>query len=162
MIYKYEWRAQAYPVSAQDAAEELRTIEKKRGEVTAENVLDSSRPDGAVLHDCFEWDDSVAGEKWRLKQSSDLIGNIVRVSIPEAADEGEKKTETRFFVNARDRYEEGITTKGAFVTIDTALTDKEIYQNVLKNAIRELNSFRKKYSMLKELSAVFEEIEKIA
>ncbi len=162
MTYKYEWRTNIYPVSAGVAAEEIQRIEKAQGVVTAENVLDESRSEEATLHDCFEWDDGLAGEKWRLKQSSDLIGNIVRVSIADTDENNEQQVRVRAFLNSEDKYKCGIGTKGAFVSVDTALSDKNIRETVLKNAIRELIAFKNKYATLSELGNVLSAIDDLS
>ena len=60
MVYKcsYSWRNIGYPVKAEDAGTELERIQAKYGEVTPKNLLDESRPVTAVMHNCYEWDDS--------------------------------------------------------------------------------------------------------
>lgn len=56
-------------------------IERKHGVVSPDNLLEESRPAGAVLHGLFEWDDTVAAEKFRAEQARDIIGNIAVVRI---------------------------------------------------------------------------------
>jgi hypothetical protein len=42
---------------------------EKKGRITAHAVLDAARPESSPIHDCFDWDDSEAAEKWRLEQA---------------------------------------------------------------------------------------------
>jgi len=161
----YEWRPGAvkYPVSADVAAEELHRIEGKNGAVTAVAVLDESRSKKAVLHECFEWDDTVAGEQWRLKQSRDLIGSIVKVSVvDDCGNTGKTKSvSVREFVNSIDTYENGRGTPGRFVCVDTAMANADTREVVIRNALRELIAFRKKYSMLQEFGKIFGAIDDV-
>jgi hypothetical protein len=43
---------------------------------TAEELLDSARPDGAELHGIFEWDDRKAAEAWRLDMARRLLNAL--------------------------------------------------------------------------------------
>jgi len=58
------------------AAAELERIRSDRGALTARNVVDESRPEEALLHPAFEWDDKKAGEEYRLSQARSLCRNI--------------------------------------------------------------------------------------
>ena len=60
----YEWKIPKYSLPAQSAGEELERIERKHGRITPGNVLEESRPTGAVLHSLFEWNDSAAAENF--------------------------------------------------------------------------------------------------
>lgn len=55
---------------------ELSRIYAEKGELKTKTVVDEARPDGAVLHPVFEWQDSIAGEKYREWQARDLIRSI--------------------------------------------------------------------------------------
>lgn len=45
----------------------------KGGEILAKDILDKAKSKNHPLHDEFEWDDKVAGHKYRLKQAYDMI-----------------------------------------------------------------------------------------
>ena len=91
----YEWKIPKYSLPAQSAGEELERIERKHGRITPGNVLEESRPTGAVLHSLFEWNDSAAAEKFRLEQAREVIGNIAVVRMIE----GRPTEPVRAFVN---------------------------------------------------------------
>ena len=56
---------------------------RERGNLEPQAVVDRARDPNNVLHDSFEWDDSIAGEKYRLEQARALITTIyVTVSSP--------------------------------------------------------------------------------
>jgi hypothetical protein len=63
-------------ITAQDAGEELARIHAKRDRLTPQVVVDESRTDDAPLHPAFEWDDNIAGERYRHIQAKDLIKTV--------------------------------------------------------------------------------------
>lgn len=54
----------------------LTRIYHERQRLTPKDVVDDARPPDSELHNRFEWDDSVAGEKYRLVQASELIRSV--------------------------------------------------------------------------------------
>lgn len=46
------------------------------GRLTPRAVVDAARDPKSALHDQFEWDDTVAAEKWRLDQARDIITSV--------------------------------------------------------------------------------------
>lgn len=158
MVYKhkYSWRNVVFPVKADEAAEEISRIQNKYGEVTPKLLLEESRDDGAVLHKCYEWDDTKAAEKWRIQQSR-LIMSCLTVTYEDTdLDAGEvKKIEVRVFQNVSDEKD------GAFVHVRDAMQTGAYRDAVLRRAINELTAFRKKYADLSELSKLFEVVDEI-
>lgn len=156
MVYKieerYEWRGIQYPVEPQVAGAHFKRLEEQFGQVTPENLLESSRPEEAVMHKCFEWDDSVAAERYRKQQAYSMISNLIKVVIRhESKPESSSEIKTRAVVNvSSDRG------KGRFVSVERAMSDGEMHEIVLRNAIRELEEFKAKYRNLRELKEVFE------
>lgn len=53
--------------------DQLQGIYDSHGELTPRLVLDEARDPAHPLHDRFEWDDSVAAERYRLDQAHRLI-----------------------------------------------------------------------------------------
>jgi hypothetical protein len=60
----------------QEIIAEIERLEDRRGRITPELVLDAARDKRSVLHDCFDWDDTIAAERWRLEQSRELIRSV--------------------------------------------------------------------------------------
>lgn len=144
MVYKY--RATAYKIPAQVAGEYLETIDREEGGLTAQKLLDKSRPEDALLHDTFEWDDTEAAEKYRLGQARFFIGNVITVEV-----KGEQVAPTRAFVSVSDAAHSEV---GVFRPIIKALTNEDHRKVVLKNAMRDMQSFKEKYENLSELANV--------
>lgn len=59
-----------------DLRQTLQTIYDSRGQLTPSIVLDVARNPEHPLHDRFEWDDSVAAERWRKHQAHELIQSV--------------------------------------------------------------------------------------
>ena len=138
---------------------ELERIAKANGgALTPESVLKNAKSKSSPIHDRFTWDDTEAAVKLRLLEASMLIRSV-RVSI-EMHDQ-DKPISTRAFVNVstNEEDEDGKCLPGQYVAIAVALDDDDYRAQMLDNAARELASFRAKYSILKELSAVFTSIE---
>lgn len=152
---KYSYRRGFnFKVSAQVVGETLEEL-AQTGELTSARLLDVSRPEDAPTHNLFEWNDSVAAERYRLQQATVAINSVevqivneeTATAIPQAA-----------FVNVISK---APARSGVFTPIDIALSDENMRSTLLQNALNELRSFRRKYSQLSELSNVFSELNRI-
>lgn len=54
----------------------LQEIERANGALTPQAVVDAARRRSHPLHDYFEWNNEVAGEKYRLEQARALIRSV--------------------------------------------------------------------------------------
>lgn len=154
MVYKYEWRYQNFPVKADEAGKEFERIEKENGKVTAENLLDSARPKNSIMHDCFEWNDTEAAEKYRLLEAKNVINQLVKVVIEK---DSEQPREQRAYVNINPQ--RGFGSKGDYISIERAMSEEETRKIVLKRALEELSAYKRKYQEFSELSKVFSAID---
>ena len=138
-----KWKTNLFgDADAQKVAEEI-------GEqnTTPEEILEKAKDPDSELHKCFEWDDTVAAEKYRLQQARTIMCNLVWVTE-------DKKDEVRVFYNLTFEKSEYHPTK-------LILQKPDEYQALLNKAKGELAAFKKKYSMLKELKKLFEDIEEL-
>lgn len=150
---KCEWKVKGiYPVSADTAVDVINGCQDENGYVSAKSVVDVSRPEKAPLHECFEWNDDTAAEKWREQQARVMIKNIVTVEVEE--DSKRETTKTFVHVISDDK------SKGYKLT-DVAIYNENDREYVLKSAKRELLAFQEKYRQLTELAAVFSAIKKV-
>ena len=140
----YEWKTPLYKVSAQTAGEHIEELDRLHGEVTPQILLDDSRPEDAVLHSCYEWDDTKAAERYRLHQSKMIIGNLVCVSIN---DKDKLQEPVRAFITVNARNE-----KASYRPTIIALSEDEARAKVLDNATKELESFKRKYEALLDVA----------
>ncbi len=144
----YQWKfPNFYSVSAQTAGEELDRIYRSRGKLEPADIVNESREEDAPLHDCFEWDDVAAAEKYRENQAREIIRAVV------IKDNGhEEMNDIRAFVRVESTYQ----------PMEVVVKSEDKMQELLHSAMRELSAFRKKYSRLSELQPVFSAIDAIS
>ena len=152
---KYSYRSgYRFKVPAQVVGETLEVL-AQTGELTSARFLEVSRPEDAPTHNMFEWDDSVAAERYRLQQATVAINSVEVQIVNEAT---ATVTSQAAFVNV---IRKAPAQSGSFAPIEVALSDENMRSTLLLNALNELKSFRRKYNQLSELSDVFLEIKKI-
>ena len=148
LIYKLKSGARL-PVSAQTAGEECARLESE-GRLTPHNLVEDNRPDDAPLHSCFEWDDSIAAEKWRDTQAAYIIRSV------EVTVEKSNKPTRAFVYTVTDNH------KREYQSIGYVLQNTGSREYMLNQAKRELLAFKRKYQTLSELAYVFAAIEGVA
>lgn len=138
-----EWKIKGiYKADAAKVADEIGS-EK----ITPEQVLEKARNKDSELHKCFEWDDSIAAEKYRLTQARGILLNLYYVPKNKESEPVRKFSLT----NERKVYQD----------TRTFLVQEDEYQGMLRRAKAELESFKRKYHTLTELQQVFEAMELI-
>ena len=130
---------------AQKCYDECQTLT----EVTPENVLEKAKGEETELHKCFEWDNSVAGEKYRLIQARDIIRHFVIVT-PEEREDAPKVRSYQI-----------TTTTNVYEPTRMFLQKPDEYTELLKRAKNELEAFKQRYKMLAELEEIFDEIDRL-
>ena len=138
---KAEWKIKGlFKADAQRVADEI-----GENSITPEQVLEKARNDeNSELHKCFEWNDGIAAEKYRLIQARKIIINLAYVP-KEKTDE-----QVRCFQITRE--------KSVYMPTKQFLVNNDEYQDLLKRAKVELESFKRRYATLSELETVFEAI----
>jgi protease II len=117
-------------------------------EITPENVLEKARDKKTELHKCFEWNDSIASEKYRLIQARQIIQHFVIVQ-----EEKEEAPKIRSYQ---------ITTKcNTYEPTRMFLQKPDEYAALLERAKNELEAFKRRYQMLAELEQLFEAINEL-
>lgn len=126
---------------------ELQRIEKEHGGMLKPaDVLAEAEDEMSILHSYFEWDDTEAAEAYRLFQARHLITSVdVEISGV--------KTQKYFSVSVTVAKEK---TRGYF-DAKTVMSDQQMYEQVLKNALVELEHWQQKYDSIKELHDVINE-----
>lgn len=147
MVYKWKEAAQI-KADAQAAAAVLNDLERK-GELNARSVVEVSRPEDAVLHADFEWNDEKAAVEYRLNQARKIMQSLI--VIPEVENSEQKEPVRAFF-----KIDAGSPTYKSIQSIMRTPSQKDM---LLKMALKELQAFQQKYKRLEELADVFESIE---
>jgi hypothetical protein len=119
----------------------LTDIYRRHEALTPAIVVEEARPTGAPLHDRFEWDDSVAGEKYRQQQAADLIRSV---KITMGRDEEGPKTIREWVSVTRPDRPRSYEPLAEVVENDLSL------RLVLQEMERDIAALRRKYGHLKE------------
>lgn len=120
----------------------LQGIYDRRGELTPRLVVDESRDENHPLHSRFEWDDEIAGEKWREQQAQELIRKV-RIVYREAT-ETEPEQSVRYWHAVRD--EDGYAYKPATEIRE----DPFLSKLVLADMEREWKQLHRRYAHMAE------------
>ena len=166
---KYSWKSgYSYRVSAETVGNVLEKIEQRKGSATSEDFLEYSRSEDAETHEMFEWDDAIAAEKYRLRQSAQIINQLqIEITYEETQTSDTEiildvpihTVKTSAFVNVGERYSNRPTEKATYVNVIDAMKDVDKRKQVLKNASASLEAFKQKYKGFKELDRVIIEID---
>jgi len=121
--------------------QELTKIYAENGKLTAPIVVDSARPEDAALHPVFEWDDEVAGERWREYEARALI-KMVQVNRP---NEQGKPVETPVFYYIPTSTKE----KGEYHTTDVVVSRPDMLMLALTQLQSQMSAVERSIETLK-------------
>lgn len=133
------WKTSLFSkANAQIVADEISQI----GEyATPEQILEKARDSKTELHKCFEWNDSIAAEKYRLHQARMVVCNLV---YKEPKEQPQPPQRIRVM---------NITSNG-YKQTKLILRNLDEYNELLSRAKAELQSFERKYNNISELEEV--------
>jgi hypothetical protein len=121
------------------------------GLLVPRKVVDFAADRKTALHDCFEWNNHKAGDEYRLWQARELITVFVTVV-------GKDEQPVQAFVSLRtDRAK----TDGGYRSIVDVMTDKEMRQQLLADALDDAERWQAKYASLTELVPVFQALARL-
>ena len=112
--------------------------------VEPSEIVYKARNENTELHKCFEWRDDIADEKFRLHQARNILCNLVF----------EVKDEEKKFEPIRLMYK--TTENEGYKSINLIMQKPDEYKALLNRAYSELQAFKNKYKMLKELKDIFD------
>lgn len=128
-------------------SEALQEIYDRRGELTAQIVVDEARVArtraGKTLHEHLEWNDEIAGDAWRIEQAGQLIRKA-RVRY-EQGDENKESKDIRIFVSV-PREDGGRT----YMPTEEVAQDPFASKLVLAEAEREWRSLKRRYEHMSD------------
>lgn len=147
MIYKFKpgsWHAKRK--NAQEVGQTLEQLRmQNEGHLTSENVVEAAKLKHSPLHEFFDWDDSAAAHKFRIQQAGSLISSIV-VEMPET-----KNEPTALYCNVKKMG----AAKSSYIPVRIAMSTPFFRNQIMNEAIRELDTVKKKFGHLRQLDKVF-------
>lgn len=149
MVYKWKFQPKG-KVSAQAAGECIENIAKRnKGTITARLVLNEAHSKRSPLHNLFEWDDTVAAEKYRETQVQQILIQLV---VVQKRKDSEEPLRIRAFVSVEEK--ESIH----YTPLARAMSRPQLRQQLIIRALAEIKVWREKYKELEELSVIFKAI----
>ena len=145
----YQWKSIAgIKADPNVAGKQFEELEHTIG-LTPKNVLDANRDESAPLHNEFEWNDSVAAEKYRIDQA----GQLIRMLCIKPDTDAKNQTPIRaFFVTSECK---------SYESINVIIKTEDKYAELKARAYAELQSFQKKYAMISELDTLMTMIDSL-
>lgn len=135
---KYSWKNQGFSANVQRVGEELEQLEQVE-EITNKNVLEFAKNNkDSEIHKCFEWNDKIAGEKYRLHQASAIISSISFV----VEEEPVKKQKVYYSIKTTEKE------VSTYKNIKNILQDDDEYKILCDKAKRELERCKDNYNNL--------------
>lgn len=113
-------------------------------EFTPDEIVEKAKDSNTELHKCFEWDNDVAAEKFRLHQARLITSNLVFLK------DSDTEEDAPVLVRVYNKTEQ----TGGYKPPEIVFTQADEYEKLLKRATAELHQFKVKYSMLKELDYI--------
>lgn len=130
-----------FKADAQKVYDEITAIGES---VTPAEIVDRARDENSELHKCFEWDDRIAGEKYREQQA----GYVLRMLVIKEEVPPTDRPEVRVLQ---------VTEPGqGYKRVELIVQKEDEYKALLARAYAELRAFKAKYSMLTELQEIFD------
>jgi hypothetical protein len=119
-----------------DLREQLTSIYEARGQLTPQDVVDEATPKTSPLHSRFEWNDKIAGPRYRLVQAQELIRSV-KVAYRNGSDEDDH---LRAFVS--------VPRESGFVyePVERVVEDDMLTRITLQAMEREWRSMRRRYA----------------
>ena len=152
LSYDFGNTRQGQPVHVTIVVQEItRIIEANGGEVSPVVVVRNARPKRSPIHDCFEWDDNVAADLYRIEQAKYLLRAVTITKI----DSKGNKIAVRAFPNIE-------TEEGNFYTTNAiVMDDLELSEKLETQVQRELLYLRRKGANLKRFSKVWRAVDSL-
>ena len=139
---KVKWGAFKFKADANKICKE---IEKIGDNATPEQIVDFARDKKSELHKCFEWNDSIAAEKYRLQQARVIMCNIVYADHNNTSE----AAKIRVYQSVGNTYKPSVQ----------IIQNEDEYKLLLNRAYAELRSFKQRYKTLSELEPILALIE---
>lgn len=152
MSCHFEWKGRSgvKGLSASDAGNELAKLDRE-GKASNEEIVAAAMPDDSVLHCAFDWDDAIAGHRWRLKQVGELRRSIEVVYKKPGGEEA--RAPAFVSVVMADDGDEDKARQRYMLTTD-ALANDESRKLVLAQCKRDIIAWRRRFACLRDVVEV--------
>jgi tRNA A37 N6-isopentenylltransferase MiaA len=154
-FHKWEYRwVTGVPGDDEDAqmyGEEIQKImDSNEGGLTKSLLVENAKSSKSPLHDYFDWDDTIAAKKWRVRQAGKILRSI-EVVFSETFSEP-----IRAFVNIMQKDD----TERLFIPINSAMSNDDIRGRLLERLKKEAISWARRARKFEEFADIIVAIDK--
>lgn len=142
----------------QKVGEEMLRLGAAERPVDKKELLDASRSKDAPLHDQFEWDDSIAGENYRLEQARWLIQSVKIIPLVDGEDASPVRALTSIVV---ERESEDDPIERGFMFMPSAMAKQNTADQVVNNALNSLETWVRIYGNYERLKSAASVVAKL-
>ena len=119
------------------------------GSYTARELRDKAKNPDSAIHDGIEWDKEVAADLYQIDQARHISRSIV--TVIHHKDTGEPPLEVRDYVAVTFRDDD---TGKQYAKTSDVLAKEDLRIEFLTAALREMQTFKKKYEFIAEFKAL--------
>lgn len=134
-------------------ADAVRDVEADEGLCHPHRLVDLARHEDSPLHEGFEWDDTVAGEKWRTEQARHMIRTVRVIDARGQIDPAPQ------FVHVRIE-EAGVPVREGYASW-SSVRESPARVGVVSDALSALRGLERRYKALAELSEVWDALDRV-
>lgn len=154
MIKQIDYKYKNTPKYTPEIIDKILEVKENKG-LTANNLLYNAKDKKNPLHNFFDWDDSIAGEKWRLQQARVII-NEVKIII------GEKELYAFENIHVCVETPEGeVREVREYKHFAEISSNKEYHKQMIDKALESIGYWQEKHSIYKELTPIFVSIDNV-
>jgi hypothetical protein len=130
---------------------------EKRAPVTPEAIVEDARAEESPLHDYFTWEDAEAARLWRLDEARNLTNHLLVKVYRDG-----KEIEAKGWHSLRIVSEDGEPNGRAYSSLATVSNSPELREQVIRQALKELDYWRRRYAEYRELFPVVRAIDRVS
>lgn len=127
---------------------ECNKLYQTKGLLKAEDLVSVASDEGHALHDVFEWNDTIAADRWRNQQARSLI-HLVKVEVTSG-------DQVAHYVNVKMEDDQGNVDRG-YVPLNFAMKEQSLREQILSSALREIRYWENKYKDYQDLAGIVNE-----
>lgn len=131
----YSWKAGTRIKADATLAAELFDQLAEENRLNAESVVEASKPEDAILHGEFEWDDTTAATEWRKHQARNIINALV------ISEESPEVQPVRYAFQIEEN-------TSNYTPLAVIMQSADSIEALKRKALSELSAFKMKYSTI--------------
>jgi hypothetical protein len=150
----YAWRpGQGHNADPQAVGKAIEDAIAREGAAAPRIIAEEAKDENHAFHPLLEWNDEKAAGEYRVGQARAVIRSV---RVLRDGDEGEADSGPAFVHVKPTNGAEG------YQKIDDAMASEDVRKAVIREAMSQLNGFRRRYKHLVEFQPVFDALDDVA